>query len=233
MRRLLSSILRSMVGGVLLLIAITAVAPILAWLQSLPWYVIALSAIGSFGLSLFAINQFAVFQERRSRGFATQSNEKIEETIRNWLDDPVFKFQRKVDPNCLFRFIITDEPGRPITISRSNLKPMQLELATAITLSSEQREKYETLSLGEKQKIMHDVRIEMARYGISYTGIDTKLERITLSDTVLLDNSLTEFYLRQRIFFVIRAFVLYAEIIGQQLMLLGKRDSNKEDFQTQ
>jgi hypothetical protein len=95
-------------------------------------------------------------------------------------------------------------------------------------LGDEHRKKYETLSNSEKEKIIHNLRIEMARYGIGYGGIHKGLERVVLSDVVLLDNALTEFYLRQRIFYVSGAFVLYEEIIGQQLMLVGEQESYKE-----
>ena len=209
----------------------TVAVVILAWLEQMPAYLIVLSAIAAIAFGFWGVNQIHASRERRKRGIANLNDQETEKTIRNWLDDPFFTFQRKVDPNSLFQFVVTDEPGRPVTISRPKLKPTHLELATAITLSNEHRKKYETLSLGGKQKIMHDLRIEMARYGISYNGIDTKLERVELVDIVLLDNSLTEFYFRQRVFFVIRAFVLYSEIIGQQLGLSGKQDSNKEDFQ--
>jgi len=227
-KRLLSDYLAG-----LLLVITPAIIGFLAWFQSQPLYIIGLAIIIAFAFTFLGVNQFHVLRERRKKGIASLNDQEIEETIRNWLDDPLFKFQRKVDPDYLFQFVVTDEPGRPVTISRTKLKPTHLELATAITLSNEHRGKYETLSLGEKQKIMHDLRIEMARYGIAYKGIDTKLERVDLGDIVLLDNSLTEFYFRQRVYFVIRAFVLYSEIIGQQLMLPGKRDSNKEDSQTE
>lgn len=214
-----------------LLVITPAIIGFLAWLQSQPMYIIGLAIIIAFAFTFLGINQFHAFQIRRKKGLAELGDEEVRETIRNWLDDPLFQFQRKVAPDYLFQFVVTDDSGRPITISRPKLKPTQLQLATAITLSSEQRGKYETLSFGEKQKITHDLRIEMARYGISFTGINEKLERVTLSDIVLLDNSLTEFYLKQRVFFVVRAFALYSETIIQQLMLLGKQESNKEDSQ--
>jgi len=188
-----------------------------AWLQSQPLYIIGLAIIIAFAFTFLGVNQFHVFRERRKKGIASLNDQEIEETIRNWVDDPLFKFQRKVNANCLFQFIVTDESGRPVTISRTKLSPTQLSLTTAITLGDKHRQKYETLSLLEKEKVVHTIRIEMARYGIGHEGIHIKLERAVLSDVVSLDNSLTGFYLKQRIFYATGAFALYSEVIEMAL----------------
>lgn len=203
---------------------------IIVWLAQVPIYILLLVTLGSFGLVFLAINQFHTFQERRKKGLAELGDREIDGAIRDWLDDPIFKFQRKVSPNYLFQFVVTDEAGRPITIGRPELKPTQLELATAITLGEKHRQKYETLSSYEREKVLHTLRIEMARYGIGYSGIHSKLERVVLSDIVLLDNSLTEFYLKQRIFYVTGAFALYKEVIG---VALSEQGSNNEGSRTE
>lgn len=205
----------------------------LAWLAHLPLYQLLLLILFTIALVFLCINQIRIFQERRRHGIAELSDREVDETIRGWLDDPVFQFQRKMSPECLFQFVVSDEQGRrPVTVSRTKLKPSQLALTTSITLGDAHRPKYETLSNIEKEKIIHNLRIEMARYGIGYRGINQGLERVVLTDVVLLDNALTEFYLRQRIFYVSGAFVLYEEIIGQQLMPLSEQESYKEGSQT-
>ena len=218
MGKWLRRIFTEYIAGVLLVITVTVGVPLLAWLQSIPWYLIALSAIGAFCLMFFGINQYHTFQIERKKGLAEFGDKEIEVTIRDWLDDPIFKFQRRqVDSNHFFQFVVTDESSRPVIITRTKLKPTQLSLTTAITLGEKHRQKYETLNSPEKEKVVHTIRIEMARYGIGYSGIHIKLERAVLSDTVLLDNSLTEFYLRQRIFYVTGAFALYSEVIEMAL----------------
>ena len=200
-----------------LLVITPAIIGFLAWVQSQPVYIIGLAIIIAFAFTFLGVNQFHVFRERRKKGIASLNDQGLEETIRNWLDDPLFKFQRKVDPNYLFQFVVTDESGRPVTITRTKLSPTQLSLTTAIILGEKHRQKYETLNSPEKEKVVHTIRIEMARYGIGCSGIHIKLERAVLSDTVLLDNSLTEFYLRQRIFYVTGVFALYSEVIEMAL----------------
>ena len=213
-------------------VAVGGAVILVAWLAHLPLYQLLLLALLTIALVLLCMNQVRIFRERRRHGIAELSDKGVDKTIRDWLDDPSFQFQRRMNAECLFQFVVTDEQGRAITVSRSKAKPSQLGLTTAITLADEHRQKYERLSDNEKENITHNLRIEMARYRIGYSGINRGLERVVLGDVVLLDNALTEFYLRQRIFYVGGAFALYSEMIGQQLMSLimplSQQESDKE-----
>ena len=202
---------------------------VLVWIGDLPPYQVLLLILFTIVLVLWGINQMRVLQERRKRGIAEVSDKEVYETIRGWLDDPAFTFQRMTNPKCLFQFVVAEDQGRrPVTVSRTKAKPSQLSISTGITLADEHRKQYEKLSNNEKDKIGHNLRIEMARYGIGFSGINRRLEKATLSDVVLLDNALTEFYLRQRIFYVSGAFVLYDETISRELMDVIEEESNKE-----
>ena len=199
---------------------------VLVWLGDLPPYQLLLLTLFTIVLVLWGINQIRILQERRKRGIAEVSDKEVYENIRGWLDDPAFTFQRKMSDDCLFQFVVSEAQGRrPVTVSRTKAKPGQLSLGTAITLGDEHQKKYDRLSNTEKDKIVHNLRIEMARYGIGFSGIARGLEEAKLSDVVLLDNALTEFYLRQRIFYVSGAFVLYVEIVSQELMDVIEEES--------
>ena len=199
---------------------------VLVWLGDLPPYQLLLLILFTIVLVFWGINQIQILQERRKRGIAEVSDKEVYETIRGWLDDPVFTFQRKMSDECLFQFVVSEDQGRrPVTVSRTKAKPGQLSLSTGITLGDEHRKKYDRLSNKGKDKIVHNLRIEMARYRIGFSGINRGLEKANLSDVVLLDNALTEFYLRQRIFYVSGAFVLYDELMSQQLMDVIEQES--------
>ncbi len=197
----------------------------LAWIQSLPYYVIALATLFAFGAIFWGINQFHVFRERRRKGLSSRSDKEIEDVIRNWLDDPGYKFQRKDinDPlfhnDRLFHFEVEDEWGRVISIARPRAKPTRLDLASAVFLSSEHKKMYEELNPDDKNNLVHNLRVEMARIGVLFKGIETSLNRVDIGDSVSLDDNLTEFYLKQRILFMIRATFLLNELIIQGLNL--------------
>ncbi len=200
-----------------------AVTGIIVWLQRVPWYLVILGVLFMVVLILVGINQYAAFRERHKKGLSKLSDKEIEDTIRNWLDDPGYKFQRKDINNPLFHndrlfhFEVEDDWGRVISIARPRAKPTRLDLASAVTLGAEHKKKYEALNPKDKRDILHNLRAEMARFGVMFRGMDTTLERIDIGDSVSLDDTLTEFYLKQRILFMIRATFLLNELIAQEL----------------
>jgi len=67
---------------------------VLTWLEQLPLYqlltIVLFVVLGVFALAFLGINQFHKFQIRRKKNITELSDREIEETIRNWLDDPIF-----------------------------------------------------------------------------------------------------------------------------------------------
>jgi len=214
-------------GGVLIAIS---------WLSSIPLHqlvmVILFSVLGVLVLVFLILNQYRQFRTGRQKKIAELNDKDMERTIRDWLDKPTFTFKREVSPDCLFRFVVTDRQGRPVTISRYKSEPSTVLLTTGITLNDEHRKKHDTLNERQKKMVSCNLRIEMERYGIGQEGIDNELKSAVLSDPVLLDNSLNEFYLHQRIFFVTGAFALYSTVVERELMFVDEQENRKEDSQT-
>jgi hypothetical protein len=202
---------------------------VFASFEHLPIYQLLLIVLVAVSLVFLCINQIDIFRRNHKRAITKLSDSEVEGIIRNWIDDPIFKFQRKINNECLFQFEITDEQERIITISRPKANPTRIELTSSITLGEKHKTKYSTFKQSDKNDIVHELRIEMARFGVSFQGINTKLERINISDVILLDDTLNEFYFRQRIFFVIRAIVLLIELITQQLEDINESNPHKED----
>ena len=75
----------------------------------------------------------------------------------------------------------------------------------------------------------------MARFGIEYdfVGEPNKWETIQLIEPVILDDSMTSFYFRSRIMFVVRAIILVREIWKDALRLSEKSIPDKKDSQTE
>ena len=71
---------------------------VLVWIGDLPPYQVLLLILFTIVLVLWGINQMRVLQERRKRGIAEVSDKEVYETIRGWLDDPAFTFQRMTNP---------------------------------------------------------------------------------------------------------------------------------------
>ncbi len=192
----------------------------LAWLKNVPDYIIILLVLAAIALSLFAINQYSTYKKGRKKSISKLSDNKIEKTIREWIDIPSFSIERKeLEPNVKFNFLVKDNQERKINVVRDNQIPEIIQLLARLKISTRTR----PFNASELKKVTGKITIEMARLGIEYKfdGSPNPLEFIRLIYPVILEDSLTEFYFRRRILFVLSAMVLVIEITKQAAEELG------------
>jgi len=186
----------------------------LAWLQNMPWFLIPLSVMLAVGLFLFAINQWK--QIGKKKKISKLSDKEIEKMIREWVDIPGYVIERIVpETRVIFNFVIKDRSERNVNIIRNTNIPAIIILAGRLKIPTLNR----SLDEAKWRKLAGKISIEMARLGIEYVfdGDPNRYEFISLIDPVFLDDSLTDFFFRQRILFVIRAMILVIEITKQYL----------------
>jgi len=113
-------------------------------------------------------------------------------------------------------FIIKDKAERKVNVIREPKNPHIILLMGRVIMTPPPNR---TLSGVEWRKLAGKISIEMARLGIEFdfTGGPNPYEIIVLLDPVIIDDSLSNFFFRQRIFFVIRAMILVIEIYRQYL----------------
>jgi len=221
MPRWAGEFLRNIIAG-LLLMGVPAMVGFLAWVQYMPWFLAVLAAIAAFGLVLFAKNQYSLYKNGRTKRISKLSDKEIERMIREWIDMPGFVFERKPqEPDVLFNFLVQDKAGRKINIFRQADTPNIIFIVGRVQTVPPNR----SLADAEWRKLAGNISIEMARLGIEYAfdGEPNRYEYVRLLDPVILDDSLTDFFFKQRIFFLLRAFVLVMEICRQDLRELGPR----------
>ena len=198
---------------------------IMALLAQVPIYILLLVALGSFCLVFFGINQFHAFRERRKKGIASLNDQEIEDTIRNWVDIQAFSFQRQVaEAQLYFKFLITYNLNRKVTIIRCRDESSVIELITDVTLTPTNQ----SVNQSVWEKLASKLSVEMARLGIQFkfNGEPNLLERITLIEPIMIDDSLTGFYFRQRVMFVVRAIVLVQQITKETFGELNFSEPN-------
>lgn len=206
-------IFKGFIGGALLLAIVTAGAPLLAWLQSLPWYVIMLSPIGAFGLTLFSLNQYRLWQKRRSIKI-----EHIETAVRNWLYKGKFSIQDDPQPNAVFQFVARDEQGRPVVVCQLRVES-SLTLGARLLVSREDQQRLDPITGDENSTLLEDLKIEMVRIGVGFIGIQHPLREITIEEKIPCDDTLTELTFLQKVMFIRRIQVLIGELLRRAMKL--------------
>jgi len=208
------------VAGIIVAVLLALGAGFLAWVQGMPLYVDYMAIILTIGLVLFALNQISILKRERKKHIAKLSDKEIKNMIREWLDIPGFTIEGTVpEPQTYFNFFLKDKSNRGINIIRHADVPAVVLVAGRVKISSPKRSLNDT----EWRKLAGKINIEMARLGIEYVfdGETNRYEFIRLVDPVIIDDSLTDFFIKQRIFFVLRAMVLVIEVTNQYLEELG------------
>lgn len=203
------------------MVIITAGVPILAWLQSLPWYVIALSAIGAFGLTLWAINQFAIFRERRSKGFAAQNNDKIEATLRRWLDKERFKIKSDPRENMHFQFKAEDDAGRAMTVARPKDIEEFIFIGGSWKIPPDLHPKFDEMPDEIREEMLEELKVEMLRLKVNYIGLKHPLRRVGVEVRVPCDEAFTQSLFLQQLQTARYAYILMTVLMEKALRRAG------------
>ncbi len=210
-------------GGILVII--------LAFFQRLPLYQLLLLIIGTVGLVLWTINQIAVWKERHKKSLTKLSDKELENTIREWINIPAWSVQpQTLQEGTLFAYLIQHQDLH-VAIVRQASERSIIGLASKLTMRSKKTE----LSQPEWERLSGQLSIQLAQFGIEYdfVGDPIKWETIQIVEPVILDDSMTGFYFRSRVMFVIRAAILTLEIWKEALRLSQKSIPDKEGFQTE
>jgi len=150
--------------------------------------------------------------------FSQLPDKEIEDTIYSWIDRTLYTVEKQPETDHFyFGFDVTDPSKKPISIFREKVRPDQITLVSGVTMSERHKAIFQSLPRPQQESIIHQLRIEMLRFGISFQGLDFPLEKITLTDVISLDRYLDGFHLMQRAMFVRRGLGLVMERMWQML----------------
>lgn len=177
------------------------------------------------GLTFFSVNQITIWKRWHRKGFASQTNEQIEDTLRKWLDKKQYSLTHKPNDNDLFCFVAMDKQGRPINIMRPKKEPQSIRLLLVVS-----EDQIKEMSNPQQNIIRHAIGVEMARLGVLWSP-----SPMCVYLDLPCDDSLTESVLISTLNKIRQSSVLVSAI-GNYLIVefnesSKKQDSDKEDSQ--
>lgn len=130
-----------------------------------------LVAMGFVALLLFTMNQLrALFRNEPERAVSLATPpEKLEETIRKWLDDLSFKVQKnKGDEESVFSFTVQGISGIPVRVVRYKRTAEQYVVFMGfVPISSEGQKKLNSLPERHREWIRNEVAMELRRQRVA------------------------------------------------------------------
>ncbi|MFH0941700.1 MAG: hypothetical protein V1823_01580 [Chloroflexota bacterium] len=178
-------------------------------------------------LTFYVVKQLTVTKSKR--GLTELSPKELQSEIRNWVDVPAWSVQpQPLQSETMFAYEVQYKDIH-IAVVREKPQPSIIVLITKFTMRSEKT----MLSEVEWQRLGSQLSIELARFGIEwdFIGESNTFESIELIEPVILDDSLTQYYFRSRIMFVVRARILAHELWKEALRQSGKSTLDKEGSQ--
>lgn len=206
------------------LLGLPGIIAVITWLVTrlgkLPVWQTWLVILVGVGCTLWIMNQVNVWREQHKKRISQYTDKELERVIREWVDVPTLTFRRQEpEQNLHFKFLLTDNYDRFITIARTRNEPSKLFIMSELAFDDDKKQ----LTNANWQTLADGIRLELARLGIEFTfnGVPNKLQRIRVTEVVIIDDTLTDFYLRQRIVLVIRAIVLIKEVVKSTRKEMG------------
>ena len=212
--------LESLIDGVIVAAIIAVGVAVWSLVSKLPPPIIFVAAMATFAAIIIIWNQLGIWRERTKKKLSKYSEKELETVIREWVDIPSLSFRRQEpEQTRYFKFLLTDNFNRYVTIIREKSEPSMILILSEMTFPDDKQQ----LTQANWETLADRLSLELARLGIQFTfnGIPNQLQRIRVTEPVIIDDSLTGFHFRQRVIFVIRALVLAQQVGKDTFKELG------------
>lgn len=207
------------------MIGFTSWAVIWAFLRSLgPWILVIAFTLVATGLLI--INQFHIVLMRHRRGFATMKNERIEATVRNWLDKQKYAIRNNPNQKMLFQFTATDMDGRNITVCRPFAEDNFIFIGGSWNIPPDMEKWFDQMPKDAREEMIEQLRIELLRMKVDNIGLKHPLRQVAVQVRVPCDETCTEAVFLQYWVVAKFAYIMMVEVMRGALRREG-HDTNK------
>jgi len=214
MAQFIKSLLGSLGAG-LLLLGGPIIVGTLALLQSVPWYLMALAILAAPGIVLWSF-----LQVKNWGGLRHQTVEQSGEIIRKWLDHTKLSVANSPTPEAYYRYTVSLGP-RSVSVYRRKSDPEMVMFGINLHVPKVDYATLDSMTDKRDSMLIKDLRLELARLGIQYSGLSHPLRSISFVDDIIFDHNLTRSSFLEKIELMIRAQVILGEIIDREAKLAG------------
>jgi len=205
--------LESLIDGVIVAAIIAGCVAVWSLVSKLPSPIIFVAAIATFAAIIIIWNQIVIWRERTKKKLSQYSDKELETVVREWVDIPSLSFSRQEPEQTeYFKFLLTDNSGRYVTITRNKNEPSMILILSEMTFPDDKQQ----LNQANWKTLRDRLSLELARLGIefTYSGIANQPKSVRVTEPVIIEDSLTSFRFRQSVVLVIRALVL-TKLVGE------------------
>ena len=136
-----------------------------------------------------------VFLSRLPERRKIPGKKNIESCVRMWLDNHSIAVKNDPSPESYFRFRITLDDGKLLTVLRMRDQSEDyVQILADLGVRGDDKKLLEEFSEDEIGQILWDVKVELARAQMGYTGLANPPENFVIFRRVPIHHNLTEFF---------------------------------------
>jgi hypothetical protein len=121
------------------------------------------------------------------------TTDNVEENIRTWLDGYGVAVTKEKYPNAMFTYRVTLRNGTTVGVIRSKEDPRYIGFRADIKMDPDHIAILKKMTLEQKQDVIVEVTMEMARSKVNYNlGSPALEDTMKIAKSVLITNALTE-----------------------------------------
>lgn len=114
-------------------------------------------------------------------------SKQIRERIQTWLMEDEWSVRQATSEQSLWAFVAEDQFGRKIIVGQRKGKDDQVVIQGAVNIDDNTTDRISRLSEDERNNFLWDLRFELVRTNLEFSGISLPLKRVEVIERLFLD----------------------------------------------
>jgi len=125
------------------------------------------------------------------------SSDQIKERVRGWLMEDGWSLRQETSQQSLWAFVAEDQFGRKIVVGQRVSREDEVVIHGAINFSDDTTDRIGRLTEDERTNLLWDLRFELVRTNLEFSGIDIPLKHIEVVERIFLDGLTKDCFLQR------------------------------------
>jgi len=114
-------------------------------------------------------------------------SKQIKERIQTWLMEDGWSLRQETPEQSLWAFVAEDEFGRKIVVGQRAGKEDEVVIQGAVNIGDDTTDRIGRLSEDERNDLLWDLRFELVRTNLEFSGISLPLKRVEVIERLFFD----------------------------------------------
>jgi len=125
------------------------------------------------------------------------SSNQIRDQVRTWLMEDGWSLRQETPPQSLWAFVATDQFGRIIVVGQRTNRDDEVVIQGAVNIDADTTDRIQRLTEADRNNLVWDLRFELVRTNLEFSGISLPLKRVEMVERIFLDGLTKDSFLQR------------------------------------